>query len=76
MAHDFVTTGQIGEALGISHQRVAAIIRDADDFPEAEVTLPNGTRLWRREVALRWFAAHPRRKYSKSGSTPSSRGAS
>lgn len=73
VVHDLVTTGQIGEALGISHQRVAAIIREAnrakgvDDFPEAEVTLPNGTRLWRRDSALRWFEEHPRRKYEQTG---------
>jgi hypothetical protein len=65
VAHDFVTTGQIGEELGITHQRVAALIREADDFPEPEVKLPNGTRLWRREVAIRWFEEHPRRAYRK-----------
>lgn len=66
-----MTTGQIGEVLGISHQRVAAIIREAngsggDKFPGPEVTLPNGTRLWRRAVALQWFEEHPRRKYTRS----------
>lgn len=66
-----MTTGQIGGVLGISHQRVAAIIRDAngsegDKFPAAEVTLPNGTRLLRRAVALQWFEEHPRRKYTRS----------
>jgi len=74
MVHDLVTTGQIGEVLGITHQRVAAIIREAnetagiDNFPKAEIDLPNGTRLWRREVALQWFEEHPRRAYRKSTS--------
>jgi len=69
MAHNLVTTGQIGEALGgVTHQRVADIIRNARDFPEPEVTLPNGTRLWRWDVALKWFQDHPRRPYKKSRS--------
>lgn len=63
MKSDLVTTGQLGQDLGIGHKRVAAIIRDAEDFPEPELTLPNGTRLWRREAALRWFERHPRRPY-------------
>jgi len=65
MANDLVTTGQLGESLGVTHTRVADIIRNAEDFPDPEVTLPNGTRLWRREVALKWFEEHPRRKYDR-----------
>lgn len=65
MTQDLVTTGQIGDALGVTHQRVADLIRNADDFPEPEVVLPNGTRLWRQDAALKWFARHPRRKYEK-----------
>ncbi|MGH8994446.1 MAG: helix-turn-helix transcriptional regulator [Acidimicrobiales bacterium] len=65
MADNLVTTGQIGESLGVTHTRVADIIRNAEDFPDPEVVLPNGTRLWRREVALRWLEKHPRRKYER-----------
>jgi hypothetical protein len=65
MADNLVTTGQIGEDLGVTHTRVADIIRNAEDFPDPEVVLPNGTRLWRRDVALRWFEKHPRRKYER-----------
>lgn len=60
-----MTTGQIGEVLGVSHQRVSQIIRGADDFPEPEIILPNGTRLWLRKVALAWFTDHRRRPYRK-----------
>ena len=67
VADNLVTTGQLGVGLGVTHQRVAEIIRMAEDFPEPEVTLPNGTRLWRQDVALEWFAAHPRRQYIRSG---------
>ena len=65
MANYLVTTGQLGESLGVTHTRVADIIRNAEDFPEPEVVLPNGTRLWRDEVALKWFEEHPRRKYER-----------
>lgn len=65
MANNLVTTGQLGESLGVTHTRVADIIRNAGDFPEPEVVLPNGTRLWRDEVALKWFEEHPRRKYER-----------
>lgn len=65
MAHDLATTGQIGQVLGVTSSRVADLIRKAEDFPELEVILPNGTRLWRREVALEWFEDHPRRAYRR-----------
>lgn len=71
MAHNLATTGQIGETLGITSARVADLIRQAEDFPEPEVVLPNGTRLWKREVALTWFEDHPRRRYRRrSGASP------
>jgi len=65
MANDLVTTGQLGESLGVTHTRIAEVIRNADDFPDPEVTLPNGTRLWHKDVALEWFEKHPRRKYER-----------
>jgi hypothetical protein len=57
--------------MGLSHQRIAALIREAaeapggDPFPEPEITLPNGTRLWERGSALAWFDRHPRRHYRR-----------
>ena len=65
MAVDLVTTGQIGQKLGLSRQWVDKIIREADDFPAPEVVLPNGARLWRRETALEWFEKNPRRPYRR-----------
>ena len=65
MAHNLVTTGQIGAVLGVTSARVADLIRQAKDFPKPEVVLPNGTRLWRRAVALKWFEDHPRRQYTR-----------
>jgi hypothetical protein len=65
VAHNLVTTGQIGAVLGVTSARVADLIRQAKDFPEPEVVLPNGTRLWRRNVALQWFEDHPRRQYTR-----------
>jgi predicted DNA-binding transcriptional regulator AlpA len=66
VALDLVTTGQIGDALGVSRQWVDKIIRQADDFPEPEIVMPNAARLWRRGPALRWFEQHPRRTYRRS----------
>jgi hypothetical protein len=63
---DLVTTGQLGALLGVTHQRVAEMIRRAGDFPKPDVTLPNGTRLWYKNVALNWFLEHPRRAYRRS----------
>jgi hypothetical protein len=65
VASNLVTTGQIGEVLGISSARVADLIRHGEEFPLPEVTLPNGTRLWQRDVAIKWFEDHPRRKYQR-----------
>ena len=53
MERNLVTTGQLGDQLGVTHQRVADIIRRAADFPEPEIVLPNGTRVWRRDVPCR-----------------------
>lgn len=63
---DLVTTGQLGALLGVTHQRIAEIIRRSGDFPRPDVTLPNGTRLWYKNVALQWFLEHPRRAYRRS----------
>lgn len=65
MSVNFVTTGQIGQELGLSRQRVDKIIREAKDFPEPEVVLPNGARLWSRTAALKWFKRNPRRPYRR-----------
>ena len=69
MAIDLVTTGQIGQELGLSRQWVDKIISEAGDFPKPEIVLPNGTRLWRRTKAIRWFEKNPRRPYRRSTTT-------
>jgi hypothetical protein len=69
--HDLLTTGQLGQELGLSRQWVDRIIRDAERLPERErfpvpeVVLPNGARLFKRDPALQWFADHPRRPYGQ-----------
>jgi predicted DNA-binding transcriptional regulator AlpA len=65
MAVKLVTTGQIGQELGLSRQWVDKIIREAVDFPEPELVLPNGTRLWSRAKVFRWFERNPRRRYRR-----------
>ena len=65
MAHNLVTTGQIGAVLGVTSARVADLIRQAKDFPKPDVVLPNGTRLWQQDMALKWFENHPRRQYTR-----------
>jgi hypothetical protein len=69
--NDLLTTGQLGQELGLSRQWVDRIIRDAERlpkgerFPTPEVVLPNGARLFKRDPALQWFADHPRRPYGQ-----------
>jgi hypothetical protein len=68
---DLLTTGQLGQELGLSRQWVDKIIRDAaklseeERFPLPEIVLPNGARLFKRDPALQWFADHPRRPYGQ-----------
>jgi hypothetical protein len=69
--HDLLTTGQLGQELGLSRQWVDKIIRDSEEgfeedrFPTPEVVLPNKARLWKKDVALQWFKEHPRRPYGR-----------
>jgi predicted DNA-binding transcriptional regulator AlpA len=73
---DFVTTADIAQALGYSRQRVDTIIRRAEDFPEPVLVVggSRGVRLWRRDVAMKWFEKHPRRRYSKPIGSDGARG--
>jgi hypothetical protein len=67
VAHSIVTTADIARELGYSPQRVDALIRQAEDFPAPDAVVANGVRLWQREVALKWFADHPRRGPGRPG---------
>ena len=66
---DLLTTGQLAELVGHPRQWLDRVIRAAegdeslrdDPFPAPEVTLPNGTRLFKRDPVLKWIADHPRR---------------
>ena len=48
-----VGAAEIAEMLGISRQRVDAIARTHDDFPEPEAVLASG-RIWLRADIERW----------------------
>jgi predicted DNA-binding transcriptional regulator AlpA len=75
---DLLTTGQLGQELGLSRQWVDKIIRDAeggvekDRFPTPEVVLPNKARLWKKDIALQWFKEHPRRPYGRKSASEES----
>jgi len=66
---DLLTTGQLAELVGRSRQWLDRVIRETegddwakdDPFPAPEVTLPNKTRLYKRDPVLKWLADHPRR---------------
>jgi predicted DNA-binding transcriptional regulator AlpA len=53
MTHHLVGVAEIAELLGISRQRVNAIVKTHEDFPRPEVELAAG-RIWKREDVERW----------------------
>ena len=53
MTHHLVGVAEIAELLGISRQRVDAIVKTHADFPRPEVELAAG-RIWKREDVERW----------------------
>jgi hypothetical protein len=53
MALDLVGTAEIAEMLGITRQRVNAIVQTHDDFPEPVAVLSAG-RIWMRSDVLAW----------------------
>jgi predicted DNA-binding transcriptional regulator AlpA len=54
-----VGAAEIAEMLGISRQRVDAIARTHDDFPEPEAVLASG-RIWLRTAIQEWAHASGR----------------
>ena len=50
---DLVGVAEIADMLGISRQRVNAIVQTHDDFPEPVAELSAG-RIWLREEILDW----------------------
>jgi predicted DNA-binding protein YlxM (UPF0122 family) len=48
-----VGVAEIAELLGVSRQRVDAISRTHEDFPQPEAELASG-RIWRRDLVEEW----------------------
>ncbi len=57
--HHLVGVAEIAEMLGITRQRVNAIVRTHADFPHPEAVLSAG-RIWRREDVEEWARTHRR----------------
>ena len=49
--HHLVGVSEIAEMLGVSRQRVNAIVQTHEDFPAPEALLSAG-RIWRREAVV------------------------
>ena len=54
--HHLVGVAEIAEMLGISRQRVNAIVRSHSDFPQPEAELSAG-RIWLRAEVVAWAKA-------------------
>ncbi|MCP4308024.1 MAG: hypothetical protein GY788_24760 [bacterium] len=50
---DLVGVAEVADMLGISRQRVNAIVNTRDDFPEPVAVLTAG-RIWLREEVVSW----------------------
>jgi prophage regulatory protein len=53
MAEDLVGAQEVASMLGITRQRVNAIVRSHDEFPEPVSQLAAG-RVWRRKDIIKW----------------------
>jgi hypothetical protein len=53
VTHHLVGVAEIAEMLGVTRQRVDAIVRTHEDFPPAEAELSAG-RIWSREAVEQW----------------------
>lgn len=53
MALDLVGVAEIAEMLGVSRQRIHAIIKTDPSFPEPVAVLTAG-KIWERSVIRRW----------------------
>jgi predicted DNA-binding transcriptional regulator AlpA len=50
---DLVGVAEIAELLGVSRQRIDAIVRTHDDFPKPVATITAG-RIWLRKDVVAW----------------------
>jgi predicted DNA-binding transcriptional regulator AlpA len=57
--HHLVGVSEIAEMLGVSRQRVNAIVKSHDDFPQPEAELSAG-RIWLRSAVVAWAQAEGR----------------
>ncbi len=57
--HHLVGVAEIAEMLGVSRQRVHAMMRSHEDFPSPEAELSAG-RIWLRSDVVAWARAQGR----------------
>lgn len=57
--HHLVGVAEIAEMLGVTRQRVDAIVSTHEDFPKPEAVLAAG-RIWSREAVEMWARDHGR----------------
>ena len=57
--HHLVGVAEIAEMFGVTRQRVNAIVKTSEDFPEPEAELSAG-RIWLRSAIVAWADAHGR----------------
>ena len=57
--HHLVGVAEIAEMLGVSRQRVNAILKTDPSFPRPEAELSAG-RIWLRSAIVDWAKAHGR----------------
>lgn len=57
--HHLVGVAEIAEMLGVTRQRVNAIVATHDDFPKPAAVLAAG-RIWNREAVEKWARDHGR----------------
>ena len=61
MKLDLVGVAEIADLLGVSRQRVHAIVRAYDDFPAPVAELSAG-KIWLRFDVIDWIDRHPDRR--------------
>jgi hypothetical protein len=57
--HHLVGVAEIAQMLGVSRQRVNAIVKRHDDFPAPQAELSAG-RIWLKADVIAWAQAHDR----------------
>lgn len=66
MASDLVSLREIGDLLGVSHQRADQLSK-LPNFPRPEATLSTG-RVWNQEAVLTWLLMTGRLEQRPNGS--------